>query len=316
MSEVLWQLESVCLHGDSTDRLRNLNLSIHRGVTSLVGFSGAGKTSLLNVLAQLESPDAGSVQGPHVSVSSGQLPLYWSPQEGGLWPHLTVRQHLYAVAPQEFSNLADKLLAEFDLAGRENAFPSQLSRGELSRLGVARCLAARPAIMLMDEPLAHTDPARRPVWWQAIREVLQVTGSSLVFSTHEPEAAVGESESVICLANGTAVYEGATSELYHRPPSAELGQFLGMLNWFDDEQAAVWLRGMPGSPEAIGLRPERLDLIPDDDGPFTVSSFRFWGSFAETTLDFTCDTTTHQRTILSRPSASLSPQQRVRLILK
>lgn len=316
MSDELWKLASVRLRGDSADRLADVSLSIGHGVTAIVGFSGAGKTSLLNVLAGMDTPDAGTVDGPLLQAGDARLPVYWSPQDGGLWPHLSVREHLEVVQPEDFANSADKLLADFDLAERANALPGQMSRGELSRLGVARCLAARPAVMLMDEPLAHTDPARRPAWWQAIRNAVRATECSLVFSTHEPEAAVAESTSIVCLENGTVVFKGATRDLYHQPPTLELGQFLGAVNWFDEEATAIWLNPAAELSGPVGLRPERLEIIPDEGGQFTVSSFRFFGSFAETTLNFTCDSTTHERTILTRQCEELCPLQRVRLNLK
>ena len=115
MSEILWQFERVTLKGNRRLRLDDVSVEIRHGVTAVVGYSGAGKTSLLNLLAKFEVPHAGRMR---VSVPShaDRLPLYWLPQTGGLWPHLTVAEHLEAVMPpsRDQARQADQLLCEFD----------------------------------------------------------------------------------------------------------------------------------------------------------------------------------------------------------
>ena len=118
---MLWQLANVSL---APNRLRDVTVAIHPGITAVVGHSGAGKTSLLNLLVDFEKPDHGTIQ--HT------LPVFWSPQDAGLWPHLTVREHIAAVGG------AADVLAVFDLTERADCRPAVLSQGECSRLAVAR----------------------------------------------------------------------------------------------------------------------------------------------------------------------------------
>ena len=265
----LWILENVSL---APSRLRDVSLTLHPGVTAVIGWSGAGKTSLLNLLAGFEKAERGSVRGT-VSVA-------WVPQDGGLWPHCTAREHL-AIARPGGGGL-DALLAAFDLAARADARPHELSQGEQARLSVARALAANAAVLVMDEPLAHVDPARAGNYWRVIREHLAATGASLVFSTHLPEIALGEAERVVCLSEGRVVHEGALRELYDAPPTAELMTFLGPGNWLTPDEAALWLGAEIERPRCF--RPEQLALTSDDAGANTVEVSRFRGSVADVDL--------------------------------
>ncbi len=230
MAEVLWTLKDVTLHGDAVHRLDSVSLEIQVGTTAIMGPSGAGKTSLLSVLAQLERPHGGQIvfHPPKPSNCVFSLPLFWVPQDGGLWPHMTARQQLEAVLPSangqrhsrntgESGNEVDKLLNDFDLQHREAAFPAELSKGEQSRLSVARCLLANAAVMLMDEPFAHVDQERHPKYWDVVRQHMETHSTSLVFTTHEPHDAIRESQNVICFDAGRVILAGKTTEVFRDP---------------------------------------------------------------------------------------------------
>jgi iron(III) transport system ATP-binding protein len=263
--DVLWQLHSVSLE---PARLRHVSLTIWRGITAVVGWSGAGKTSLLNLLTRFERPDSGHI--------AGTRNVFWVPQNGGLWPLCTVRRHLEIVS--ERSDDIDARLAVFDLAQRAGARPDELSEGEQSRLAVARALASSAAVLVMDEPLVHVDPARAGKYWGAIRQHLAATRASLVFSTHVPETALAEADRAICLGAGNVSHEGPVTELYHDPPDQELMHFLGPGNWLTPEQARVWL-GIE-TRNARCFRPEQLSIEANPGAQFVVESARFMGSLA------------------------------------
>ena len=265
-ADPLWQLDAVSL---APARLREITLAIPRGITAVVGWSGAGKTSLLNLLAGFEKADAGKI--------SGGEKVAWVPQNGGLWPHCTAREHLEIARAS--SEKTDALLAQFDLAEKARALPHELSEGEQSRLAVARALATDGEVLVMDEPLVHVDPARVGKYWRAIREHLARTNSSLVFATHEPEAALGEAQHAICLREGRVLHAGPVAGLYANPPTPELMEFLGAGNWFTPEEARHWL-GL-GIANARCFRPEQLAIEPCESGPFVVEAARFCGSIAE-----------------------------------
>ena len=265
-ADALWQLDSISL---APARLREITLAIPRGITAVVGWSGAGKTSLLNLLAGFEKADAGTIRGAER--------VAWVPQNGGLWPHCTAREHL-EIAGRAGRGIAE-LLAAFDLAEKSHARPDELSEGEQSRLAVARALAGESEVLVMDEPLVHVDPARVGKYWRAIREHLARPKTSLVFSTHEPEAALGEAQHAICLREGRVLHAGPVAELYANPPTPELMDFLGAGNWFTPEEARHWLGIEIASARCF--RPEQLAIEPCVSGRFVVEAARFRGSVAE-----------------------------------
>ena len=158
----LWSLTQAMLPGRQGPRLHPLTVQLHPGCTAVIGYSGAGKTSLLNLLVGFEKPGAGTVVHP-------ATPVFWAPQDNGLWPHLTVREHFSVVRP---GALPDDLLRDFDLAHKLARRPDELSEGEQSRLGVARALWSHAPVLVMDEPLVHVDPARAETCWRVIRRHL------------------------------------------------------------------------------------------------------------------------------------------------
>ena len=316
-------------------RLNSITLEIPCGATAVVGLSGAGKTSLLNVLAGFETgfsgelilasrgcqpPDEiftkglqGTNQGTDVPCSPKKLPLYWVPQSGGLWPHLSVEQHVEIVgsvaghsvvgqkleptkecsatsvlAPNQyssaesgrFSKSTDEILQLFDLTHRRQALPAELSQGERSRLALARALATRASVLLLDEPLSHVDPVRKPTYWNIVRRIVAEENISMVFTSHEPETVLRHAEHVICLHDGAVVFEGPVRMLYDHPPDARVGAFLGPLNWFQEEEASVFLKGNTTS-SAVAIRPERIQIRMAKDSAIELLSTPFVGVYQE-----------------------------------
>ena len=263
---MIWTLANVALG----DRLREVSLEISPGVTAVLGPSGAGKTSLLNLLVGFERPTAGVV--------TGTPRLFWAPADDGLWPHLTALEHLRVVR----AGAGRELLAEFDLAARADCRPATLSRGERARLAVARALAADAPVLVMDEPLAHVAPSAVGRYWDVIRRRLAATGGSLVFATHAPATVLAEAHRVICLREARVLYAGAVAELYWQPATAELAECLGEANWLTPAESAAWLGR--DEPRARCYRPEQITVTARADGPFVVEGARFGGAVAAAEL--------------------------------
>ncbi|MCA9080497.1 MAG: ATP-binding cassette domain-containing protein, partial [Planctomycetaceae bacterium] len=252
MTQPLWKLEHVTLSGHLRPRLEDVSLQIAAGTTAVLGCSGAGKTSMLNLLVGLERPDAGSVSR-NWAKTTDRPPIAWSPADGGLWPHLTVRQHLDAVTDD-----ADDWLNLFDLTPLANAPPDRLSLGECSRLSLLRALASRPQVLVLDEPLVHVDTARVRRYWDEVSRVCHEGDISVVFALHDPELILRQAEHVICLDDGRCQWQGSATDLYSSPPTESLGWLLGPLNWFGADETTAWLERE--APTAISLRPEQLSI--------------------------------------------------------
>jgi ABC-type multidrug transport system ATPase subunit/DNA-binding beta-propeller fold protein YncE len=321
MNNFLWQLEGVGLG----QRLRDITLRIEPGVTAVLGHSGAGKTSLLNLLVGFEKPDAGKLTA-EFNRGSHRISLFWVPADGGLWPHLTVAEHIAVVAQASRLRISEtaapethrrdacatnRWLEEFDLTHRRDSRPDTLSAGEQARLSVARALAADAAVLVMDEPLEHVDPSRVGKYWQIIRRHLAEKNTSLIFATHSPRPVLAEARRVICLRDGCVHYDGEVEKLYWHATSPELAGCLGEANWMEPEASCLWLRRE--EPAARCFRPEQISVQPDEQSPFVVESSRFQGAVAEVELRH--EPTGAVRTFYHRPSSNHLAQG-TRIVLK
>jgi ABC-type multidrug transport system ATPase subunit/sugar lactone lactonase YvrE len=301
MDNALWTLQTVRLAGNSGPRLRDVTLTVRPGVTAVMGCSGAGKTSLLNLLVDYERADSGTVLS-HVERGDHSLPVFWVPQEGGLWPHLTAAGHLHAVRPAALPHSElGKLLTGFDLEHCAGARPDSLSMGERSRLSVARAVAADAAALVMDEPLLHLDHMRAQAYRRRLRRHCRNSGTSLVFSTHFPEAVLGEADRVICLREGEVLYEGKVDDLYYRPETQEQAECLGEVNWLEPRHQLLWLP--EGNSKRACYRPEHIVVQIAADGPLEVQRQRFHGSVARVTLSHR--KTGKTRTFFHRPARDI-----------
>lgn len=290
MTAHLWQLEDVTLAGRWRPRVDAVSAGIPEGNTAVLGYSGAGKTSLLNMLVGFERPTSGRIIQRIEPDNSGRLPLYWCPPDHGLWPHLTAREHIALVLDHAgpASIQLETLLDEFDLTSVSEARPDRLSEGERSRVSVARALAVNPCVLVMDEPLIHVDPARLGEYWEVIRSWCRERETSLLFSSHDPETVLREATHAICLDGGRIVWQGDVDDLYYRPPSVELARFLGPINWFDADDVDAWFTDgpapVPSAERAVSLRPEELLIREDPHAPLIVEQTEFSGSVGEADL--------------------------------
>ena len=299
MNNTLWQLEAAGLG----QRLRDLTLRIEPGVTAVLGHSGAGKTSLLNLLVGFEKPDAGKLAA-EFNRGSHRIPLFWAPADGGLWPHLTVAEHIARSCTGERRRTrkrgTNRWLEQFDLTHRRASRPDTLSAGEQARLSVARALAADAAVLVMDEPLEHVDPSRVGKYWQIIRQHLAEKNASLMFATHSPRPVLAEARRVICLHEGRVQYDGEVETLYWRAASPELAGCLGEANWLEPEAARLWLQREETTARCF--RPEQISVQFDGQSPFVVESSRFQGAVAE--VEVRHEPTGAVRTFYHRPSSN------------
>lgn len=319
---VLWSLESVSLPGRRVPRLDGVTLQIPEGVTAILGQSGSGKTSLLNLLVGYERPGAGTLTSHH-KVSTGELSVFWVPPHHGLWTHLTAREHLTTVAStDEQKQTADDFLARFDLRHVASAKPDSLSLGEASRLNVARAIFADPIVLVMDEPLSHVDGARSEKYWSVVREWYRRPGKSLVFATHVPDVVLREASHVICLTDGRIGFCGTTADLYERPSSPDLAYLLGPCNWLSRDDVQNWCpEGVPAPSHNVFrdrtelcLRPERLAIESKSDSPLRVDDVRNSGTTAE--VDLHDERSGHSRRFVCRPRDAQRLERGQRVSLK
>jgi len=270
MNGSLWKLHHVTLGPPGQARLRRASGEIPRGITAVMGPSGAGKSSLLELLVGFEVPSAGRLETAP-SADATRLPVFWSPGAEGLWPELSVREHLRRVAPAGTPDAeVDRLLELFDLQGVSGRRPGELSLGEAGRTCLARALASRAEVLVLDEPLAHVSPSQRVACWKQVLGELQ-PGQSLVYATHQPELVFPWAEWVLCLEGGGIIHQGAASELYASPPTQDLAWALGPTNWFaTPSDRGLWLT----AAGRTSVRPAELRVEEAEQGPLEVLECR------------------------------------------
>jgi len=200
-------IDALCVRYDARDILRSLSLEVARGeMVALMGPSGVGKTTALRAVAALQRFDAGAIRIDGFALTPGPVPpetrlvplrrrVGFVFQSHALFEHLTALdnitlalRHVLGKTRTEADTIAATLLASLDVGARAGARPSQLSGGEAQRVAIARALAPDPALLLMDEPTAALDPARRSALATTLRGLCE-QGRSLLVATHDAEFA-------------------------------------------------------------------------------------------------------------------------------
>ena len=224
--------------------LRGVNLRVEPGeLVALMGLSGGGKTTVLRCVAALETFDAGAIDVGGVVLRPGPLPRREQMRElrtrvgmvfqlHYLFEHLTVMDNV-TLAPVNVARLprssaehrALELLDSLGVAHRRNALPRELSGGEAQRVAIARAMAMEPPLLMMDEPTASLDPARRFELGESLRKLAR-EGRTLVLATHDDDFARDVADRVAVMAEGEVVEEGPAREVLTHPRHAATRQLL------------------------------------------------------------------------------------------
>ena len=221
--------------------LSALDLDVGAGeVVSLIGASGSGKTTLLRIIAGLETPDSGKIMldGRVVWERATGLPperrrIGMVFQDYALWPHMTVSGNLSfgLRAPHlpetEVAARVDHALEVTRLSGFRGRHPSELSGGQQQRVAIARCLAARPALMLFDEPLSNLDAALREDMRTEMMELVRREGISVVYVTHDQAEAMSVSDRIAVMRAGTIAQFDTPQRIYDAPANSFIASFIG-----------------------------------------------------------------------------------------
>jgi iron(III) transport system ATP-binding protein len=201
-------------------------------LVALLGPSGSGKTTLLRVIAGFEEPDAGrvSIGGRPVAGNGGWVEpehrrIGMVFQDGALFPHLTVAGNVGFGASRR--ERVPECLELVGLAGRAAGYPHELSGGERQRVAVARALAADPEVVLLDEPFAALDAGLRESLRLEVAEILRAAGTSALLVTHDQSEALSLAGTVAVMRHGRIEQVGTPEEVYERPGSRWLAEFLG-----------------------------------------------------------------------------------------
>ncbi|MCD6121329.1 MAG: ABC transporter ATP-binding protein [Spirochaetales bacterium] len=223
--------------------VRELNLTIEeKQFVTLLGPSGCGKTTTLRIIAGLEEPDSGEIivngktffsreKGIYVPPEKRKLGLIF--QSYALWPHMTVRKNISLALEQmrlpkdKIESIVKEVLNKVQLSEYIDRYPSELSGGQQQRVAVARMIAAKPSIFLMDEPLSNLDAMLRVDMRTELKRLHHELGATTVYVTHDQVEALTLSDKIAVMDKGILKQVGTPEEIYKRPEDLFVARFVG-----------------------------------------------------------------------------------------
>jgi putative spermidine/putrescine transport system ATP-binding protein len=293
------RLEGLHRHYGPVHALDGLDLHLSPGeLVALLGPSGCGKTTALRLLAGLEDADAGRVvvgDRDVTGVPANKRDMGMVFQAYSLFPHLTARDNvafglrLRGVGAAQTRSRAGEMLELVGLSAQADRYAHQMSGGQQQRVALARALAIRPTVLLLDEPLSALDAKVRVQLRDEIRRIQLEVGTTTLFVTHDQEEALAVADRVGVMRAGRLEQIAAPDQVYSRPSTAFVADFVGLTNRVPGIAAGgeaqvlggrvPLLDGSPNSgPVTVLLRPESIGVRADAAGPGEVVTASFLGA--------------------------------------
>ena len=291
-TEVFLRVEGLTKRFGYTLAVDNIDLSIDRGeIFALLGASGCGKSTLLRMLAGFETPTSGRVWLGEQDVTD--LPPYERPmnmmfQSYALFPHMNVWDNVAfglrrdGVSKDELNQRVEEMLLLVQLQKFAQRSPHQLSGGQQQRVALARSLAKRPQLLMLDEPLGALDKKLREQTQVELVNIIKQVGVTCVLVTHDQDEAMTMADRIAVMCEGSLLQVGMPNEVYESPNCRFVADFVGNVNLFDGEVTVHeadhvvvssasgdfyighGISGSLGMPVSIALRPEKVVLSLED----------------------------------------------------
>lgn len=237
------RINNLSKHFGSVVAVDHVEITISGGeFFSLLGASGCGKTTLLRMLAGFESPTTGEIyidDAPVSGVPPHKRPTNMVFQNYAIFPHLNVRRNIaYGLRAEKLNKAetdwrVDEVLEMVKLPGFGERGSNELSGGQRQRVALARALIRRPKVLLLDEPLGALDKKLREQMQLELRALQQSLGITFIFVTHDQEEAMTLSDRIAVMSQGKLLQIASPEEIYQRPVSVEVADFIGQMNFID-----------------------------------------------------------------------------------
>ena len=289
--------------------VHDVNIDIQPGTfVTLLGPSGCGKTTTLRMIAGFESPDEGEIYlggEPINALTPNKRDTAMVFQSYALFPHYNVFDNvayglrLRKVPRDEIQRRVTDILALVELSGMEARMTNQLSGGQQQRVALARALVVEPGVLLFDEPLSNLDAKLRVQMRTEIRRIQQKLGITAIYVTHDQSEAMSISDNIILMKGGVIAQMGSPTEIYYRPNSEFVADFIGECNFLrgtvkkvGSGETVIDVNGYPvtvatdgagkaspGSEGKIVLRPEAVTIADRGMLPCKVELSCFMGAY-------------------------------------
>ena len=236
-------IKNLSKHFGNTAAVNNVSLEIEGGAfLTLLGPSGCGKTTLLRCVAGLEEPDGGEIyigdklvfsHEKGVSLPAGKRELGLVFQNYALWPHMKVDKNItfaleiQKMGREEMEKRVKESLAEVKMSGFEDRYPREMSGGQQQRIALARMLAYRPKVFLMDEPLSNLDARLRIDMRTELKRLHHISGATTIYVTHDQVEALTMSTNIAVMKEGVIQQVDSPDTVYHYPANLFVADFIG-----------------------------------------------------------------------------------------
>ncbi|BDR12527.1 ABC transporter ATP-binding protein [Vibrio sp. STUT-A11] len=308
-------IKNLTCHYDDQTVLESLSLEVEQGqIVCLLGASGCGKTTLLKAVAGLLPLSSGQMSLNSLIIDDGEN---WLPpeqrnigmifQDYALFPHLTVAENIAFGLKNETAQQkllkVEEMLGLVHLKGYGDRYPHQLSGGQQQRVAIARSLAYKPDLLLLDEPFSNIDTQVRHELIREIRKIFKQQGVTAIFVTHSREEAFAFSDKMAVMNNGVIEQYGTASELYYQPSSKFVADFLGGGSYLAATRVSkgefeTHLGVIEASAQqdiqlqeecALLLRPQHVQVQADEESAVKVLEQHFMGDHCRYVIDVNGD---------------------------
>ena len=275
--------------------LSDFNLDIWNGsIVGILGISGSGKTTALRLLAGFDKPDSGIIEMRDKVISSEET--FLPPEERNvgmvfqdyaLFPHLNVEKNIsFGLSRDEIkSGRLEEVLSMCNLETYSNKFPQELSGGQQQRVSLARALAPKPEVILLDEPFTSLDAHMARDLREEVVSLLRHTETTALIVTHDQEEALSVCDVVSVLENGSVIQSATPQEIYLNPVSQTVANSVGdpnILKGFSvdgrvETSLGTFVTAYNGALDVVSIRPECIELVLDSEGSYVVKECTFYG---------------------------------------
>ena len=274
--------------------LSDFNLDVWNGsIVGILGISGSGKTTALRLLAGFDKPDTGIIEMRNRVISSEDT--FLPPEERNvgmvfqdyaLFPHLNVEKNIsFGLSRDEIkSGRLEEVLSMCNLETYRNKFPQELSGGQQQRVSLARALAPKPEVILLDEPFTSLDAHMARDLREEVVSLLRQTETTTIIVTHDQEEALSVCDVVSVLENGSVIQSATPQEIYLNPVSQTVANSVGdpnILKGFSvdgrvETSLGTFVTAYNGALD-VSIRPECIELLLDSEGSYVVKECTFYG---------------------------------------
>ena len=283
------QLKNINKSFGDVEVLKDINLDIKKGeIVSLLGLSGSGKSTILNIISGFEKSDSGCViykdkviENDKVFVAPQNRKIGFVFQNYALFPHMNIYENITfgisKLPKEEKEKIVDGLLKLIGLEGFEKRYPHQLSGGQQQRIALVRSMALNPELILLDEPFSSIDAMGKSSIQKQLLQILKGSAKTAIIVTHDPNEAMAMSDKIVYLENGNIVQYDTPENIYNFPKTKQIANSFGNVNFInkDDIEYCIRPHNLFISDSKTDIKAKIVDIVSFGEYSHIYLNFRF-----------------------------------------